>query len=165
MDTPIIVAIISAVAITVVPALTFYFTKKKEREADWQKYKFEHYREFVTALSGIVDTDSPPEGHRRFTVSTNTLQLLASKAVMDALHEFRREIAASNPNRTEEKHDRLLSKLIWEIRTDLKMPGTPPIDEFAAVLWCSGANDRTDQRSAPGKQKAPGRSRGLMSNN
>lgn len=134
MDTPIVVAIISAVAIIVVPALTFYFTKKKEREADWQKYKFEHYREFVASLSGIVETDSTPEGHRRFAVTTNTLQLLASKAVIDALHEFRREIAVSNPNRTREKHDLLLSKLVWEIRTDLKIPGTPPIDEFVAGL-------------------------------
>ena len=143
MDTPVTVAVISAAAAVVVPAISFYLTKKKEREADWQKYKFEQYREFVTALSGIVSTDSTPDGNRHFAVASNTLQLLASKSVITALHEFRDEIRVSNPNKSLERHDALLSRLIWEIRRDLKIPGTPPVGEFIASLWCSGVNAET----------------------
>lgn len=51
MDTPVTVAIISASAATVVPAVSFYLTKQKERQADWQRYKFEIYRELVQSFS------------------------------------------------------------------------------------------------------------------
>ena len=73
MDTPLIVAIISAAAI-VVPAISFYLTKSKERQADWQRYKFDLYRELVESLSGIVGTDSTPAGKQRFASASNTLQ-------------------------------------------------------------------------------------------
>lgn len=46
MDTPILVAFISAAAV-IVPAISFYLTKKKEREAEWQRAKFELYKELV----------------------------------------------------------------------------------------------------------------------
>lgn len=149
VDTPVTVAVISAAAAVVVPALALYLTKKKEREAAWLQYKFEQYREFVTALSGIVGTDSTADGNRRFAITSNTLHLLASKAVIEALHDFQDEIADSNRNKSRERHDRLLSRLIWEIRTDLKMPGTPPIEEFVAGLWCSGAGDKVSTLAAP----------------
>jgi TctA family transporter len=63
MDTPVLVAFISPAAAVIVPALSFYLTKKKEREADWQRAKFELYKErakfelykeLVLSLSGIV---------------------------------------------------------------------------------------------------------------
>jgi hypothetical protein len=53
MDTPILIAVISAAAAVVVKAISYYFTKMKEREADWRKYNFELYKEFVVSLSGI----------------------------------------------------------------------------------------------------------------
>ncbi len=40
MDTPITVGIISAAAAIVVSAVSFYLTKSKECQADWQHYKF-----------------------------------------------------------------------------------------------------------------------------
>ena len=142
VETAITVALISAgAAFVVAPAISYYLTKKKEREADWRKYKFEQYKEFVTALSGIVGTDSTPAGNQRFAVACNTLNLIASKAVTTALHEFQDEIRVSNTNRSRTRHDALLSRLIWEIRADLGIPGTPAVTEFAAGLWCSGAAD------------------------
>jgi hypothetical protein len=140
MDTPIIVAAISAAAAVIVPAISFYLTKKKEREADWQKYKFEQYRDFVVSLSGIVGKDSTPEGNRRFAMTCNTLHLLGSPAVLAALHTFQDEIRVSNPNKSDDRHDSLLSRLIWEIRNDLKMPQTVAKDAFTARLWCSGSD-------------------------
>lgn len=139
MDTPISIAVISAAAAIVVPAISFYFTKRKERQADWQKYKFGQYRDFLISLSGIVGTDSTPEGNRRFAMACNTLHLLASPRVLTALHEFQDEIRVSNPNRSDEKHDAMLSRLVWEIRNDLKMPQTGDRNTFKARLWCSGA--------------------------
>ena len=148
MDTPIAVAVISAVAAAlaalVAPAISFYLTKKKEREADWRKYKFEQYREFVEALGGIVGSDATPQGNLRFATSCNTLNLIASKSVITALHDFQEEIRVTNTNRSRVRHDKLLSRLIWEIRADLRIPGTPAESEFDVGLWCSGVADKAN---------------------
>lgn len=61
-------------AAIMVQEVTVYLTKMKEREADWQKYKFEHYREFVVALGGIAGADATPAGNLRFTVASAYLQ-------------------------------------------------------------------------------------------
>jgi hypothetical protein len=139
MDTPVTVAIISAAAAILVSSLSFYLTKSKERQADWQRYKFELYKELVQSLSGIVGTDSTPDGNRRFASACNTLHLIASKSVVDALHDFQDEIKVSNTTRDDRKHDELLSRLEWEIRQDLRIPDNPPMEQFTARLWCSGS--------------------------
>lgn len=108
MDTPVIVAVISAAAAILVSALSFYLTKSKERQTDWQRYKLEMYKEFVQSLSSIVGTDSTPEGNRRFAAACNTLHLIGSPGVLAALHRFQDEIRVSNMNRDAERHDQLL---------------------------------------------------------
>jgi hypothetical protein len=139
MDTPVTVAIISAAAAVVVPAISFYLTKRKERQADWQRYKFELYKEFVQSISGTVGADSTPEGQRRFAAACNTLHLIASRGVIDALHDFQNEIRVSNMSRDRQRHDDLLTRLEWEIREDLDIPRNPSLDQFKARLWESGA--------------------------
>lgn len=142
MNTSVIVSIISAAASVVAVAISFYLTKKKEREADWRKYKYEQFKEFLIALSGIVGTDSTPDGSRDFARASNTLHLIGATGVLAALHAFQGEIRVSNPNKSAARHDALLSRLIWEIRNDLGIPGTPDASDFSAYLWCSGANDK-----------------------
>ena len=66
--------------LSLVPAITFSLTKKKERDADWQRYKFELYKELVQSLSRIVSVDSSPEGNKRFASACNTLHLIGSYA-------------------------------------------------------------------------------------
>ena len=138
MDTPLIVAIISAAAAIVVPAISFYLTKSKERQADWQRSKFDLYKELVQSLSGIVGTDSSPEENGRFASACKTLHLIGSNRVLEALHHFQDEIRVSNSSR-DDRHDALLSRLQWEIREDLRIPNNPPLDQFKARLWCSGS--------------------------
>jgi hypothetical protein len=93
----------------------------------------------VQSFSGIVGTDSTPEGNRRFAAACNTLHLIASQGVISALHDFQDEVRVSNTNRDSARHDILLSRLEWEIRNDLCIPGNPPMNEFKAILWCSGS--------------------------
>jgi hypothetical protein len=116
--------------------------QKKEREADWRKYKYEQYKEFLVSVSGTVGTDSTPEGHRSFAKACNTLHLIGTRGVIEALHAYQDEIRVSNPNHSVAMHDALLSKLIWEIRKDVEIPGTPESAEFSVHLWCSGTNPR-----------------------
>jgi hypothetical protein len=138
MDTSVVVPIVAAASGVIVTAVSYYLTKKKESEADWRKYKYEQYKEFLTSMSGIVGTDSTPEGNRSFAKASNTLHLIGSKGVLVALHAYQDEIRDSNQNKSAEKHDALLSKTIWEIRMDVGIPGTPEANEFFVYLWCSG---------------------------
>jgi hypothetical protein len=142
MEAQVIVAIISAAAAIVVAAVSFYLTKSKEREAEWQRYKFELYKELVQSLSGTVGTEATPEGHRRFAAACNNLHLIASNGVLAALHDFQDEIRVSNPKKSDDRHDALLWRLEWEIREDLRIPDNPPLDQFRARLWCSGATPK-----------------------
>lgn len=138
MDTSVIVAVISTAAGVTVAALSFYFSKKKDREADWRKYKFEQYKEFLVSMSGIVGTGSTPESKRSFAMACSALHLIGSKGVLVALHALLDAIG--DPSLTRAAHDALLSKLIWEIRQDVGIPGTPDASEFSARLWSSGSN-------------------------
>jgi hypothetical protein len=140
MDTSVIVAVISTAAGVTVASLSYYFSKKKEREADWRKYKYEQYKEFMVSISGIVAGDSTPDGNRAFARSCNTLHLIGSKGVLVALHAYQDEVASSNPSHSAAKESELLSKLVWEVRKDIEIPGTPQSSEFAVQLWCSGTN-------------------------
>lgn len=79
MNTAVIVSVISAASSVIAAAVSFYLTKEKEREADWRKYKFEQYKEFLISLSGIVGQAETPEGPRNFAEACNTLyQRMAS---------------------------------------------------------------------------------------
>ena len=118
METGVVVAIFAAVASLPGAALSFLSSMRKEREADWRKVIFEHYREFMTSLSGIVGSDATPEGHLRFAQASNTVQVVASRQVTGTQHDFRDYISASNRHRPPDKpdalneHEALLSILI-----------------------------------------------------
>ncbi len=140
MDTPILVAVISAAASLAVAAVTFFLTKRKEREAEWRKQKLEHYREFLDALSGVVGTDSTPDAQRRWARASNTIGLVASQRVLTALRHFQDSIAKSNPNPSIENHDQKLNQLMLAIRADLDISPADNPDDFSFRLWCSGVN-------------------------
>ncbi len=141
MGSSFVITVMAGVSSVIVTTVTYYLTKKKEREADWRKYKFEQYKEFLLSISGIVGSDSTPEGNRVFSKACNTLHLIGSAGVLAAMHSYQNEIRLSNPTRSVEKGDALLSKLIWEVRKDIAIPGTPEEDKFLVLLWCSGTND------------------------
>ena len=140
MDTKIVVSVISALALIVAPAFSFYWTRRKEREAEWPKQKREQYRELLEAISSTVGTDATPEGQLRFARACNTIGLIASQSVLKALWQFQDATAKSNPNRSLEQHDRCLNQLLLAIRVDL---GVSPKDDpstFQARLWASGVD-------------------------
>ena len=121
--------------------LTYLFTKRREREAEWRKEKLAYYKAFIESLSGIVEGDSSPEGHKSFAKATNNLLLFAPQFVISALNEFRHEIRATNINRTQEEHDRLLAGLLLAIRRDIGVSPNDELSTFKPILWSSGVGD------------------------
>ncbi len=147
VNSSVLVEAIAGAAAVIVAALSYVFTKMKEREADWRKWKFEQYKDFVASLSGTVVGDSTPDGQRAFTRACNTLNLIGSAGVLAALRAFRYETGPSNPHKSLAKHDELLSRLIWEIREDVGIPETPEVSEFSAHSWSSGTAEKSELRN------------------
>lgn len=135
MDAPVIVAIITAAAGLVASALTFFLTKKKEREAEWRKQKLDHYKEFMAALNDIVGPPAPVEAKVRFASAANNIFLVGSPAVLVALRGYLDETAESNTNRSNDKHDDLLTKLIFAVRDDLGIEPNKPMGDYTFRLW------------------------------
>jgi hypothetical protein len=142
-------AIISALAAIIVSAGTIYLTKQKEREAAWRAKKLAYYEEFFGAASGIVGEAAPRDAKIRFATAVNNLHLIGSANVIKALHAFTDEIALPNAaSMTKERHDKLWSRLVWEIRQDLgDAPGNAT--SFEARLWASGVGTNVRPSSEP----------------
>jgi hypothetical protein len=59
-------------------------------------------------------------------MACNDLLLFAPQQVIEALRAFQDQTRVSHPNKSKEKHDELLSKLLFEMRADL---GVNPKDD------------------------------------
>lgn len=138
METAILTALIAVLGGVVAAAASYWFTKRREREADWRKEKLAHYKAFIESLSGAIEGETTADGQRAFARASNNLLLVAPQAVIQALDEFRSEIKVSNKNKSLERHDALLAKLLVVIRKDLAIQPPDDPSSFQAKLWASG---------------------------
>lgn len=132
MNTSVFVEAVAGAVALIVAALSYLFTKMKEREADWRKWKYEQYKEFVAALSENVGPNPGPESQRMFLKACNTLNMIGSGGVLVSLQSL---IASFNADNPREENNARISRLIWEIRNDVRIPGNPRVKEFSARLW------------------------------
>ena len=116
---------------------SYWFTKKREREAELRKEKLQHYKEFVASLSGVISGESTDEGQRQFSLACNKLNLVAPQVVLKALQNFQSEIKIANTN-SNDRHDQLMSKLFLEMRKDLEIKPSDEASTFRVGLWSSG---------------------------
>lgn len=133
----IVTTVIASSTALAVAVVGYWFTKKREREAELRKERLDHYKELVSSLSDILEGDNNFQGQKRFALACNNLNLVAPVSVIKALQAFQDEIKSSNPGRTLERHDDLLSSLLVEMRRDLNIS---PDGESALIfrLWAPG---------------------------
>ncbi|WP_332777207.1 hypothetical protein [Polaromonas sp.] len=132
-------SIVGLIGGLLVAAFTYWSTKRRERDAEWRKEKLSYYKVFVESLSGVIEGDDTPEGHKLYAKATNNLLLFAPQSVIEALNAFRSENAISNTSKSPARHDELLAQLLLAIRSDI---GVQPMDNsatFKPILWASGA--------------------------
>ncbi|MBT0666277.1 hypothetical protein KI809_18355 [Geobacter pelophilus] len=120
VSTTILAAVISAGAAIIVVALTNYFAKRREHAADWRKMKLELYREYILALSGVVEERSTAEAQAKYSDAVNSLLLVAPPAIMNALDAFLAYTSYRNQDKDVSRHDQLLGALIKAMRADLQ---------------------------------------------
>lgn len=142
MPADVIAALIAASGAIALAGATYWFTKKRERDAELRKEKLEHYKDFVASLSGIISGESTPEAQRAFSRACNKLNLVAPQSVLEALQAFQQEIKQTNSGRSDDRHDRLMSELFYEIRKDLAVSPRDSKSSFRVGLWASGVPAR-----------------------
>ncbi|MCK5000393.1 MAG: hypothetical protein KAS23_12690 [Anaerohalosphaera sp.] len=131
MENTIIVAIITVVGSIIGAAVTFYLTKRHELKVEWQHEKLNHYKVLISSLSDLViDGIDKNEANRRFSSAINTICLAAPQYVIDALMDFHDEIKFSNPNKSPERHDRLLIEMLLAIRKDIGLSKADNAETF-----------------------------------
>jgi len=136
MSPEILTTIISISGAVILAGATYWFTKKREREAELRREKLEHYKAFISSLSGVTEGGSE-EGQRAFSQASNNLILVAPQSVLEAMQTYRHETRTSNPNPSREAHDQLLSKLLLEIRRDLGVSPGDIENTFKVSLWAA----------------------------
>jgi hypothetical protein len=139
IDTAVVVAVLTVAGSIIGAALSFYLTKRKEREAEDRKHKVQHYREFLEALSGVVVSSAniKAEDRRRWQNACNTISLVAPQSVLEALWNFQDAISASNPNKSANLHDTRLNELVLAIRADLGISPKDNPKQFRVKLWAA----------------------------
>jgi hypothetical protein len=100
--------------------LTLYLTKRNELAVQLRNEKLNHYKVLFSALSDLaVDGTDKNDANKRFSLATNTIALAAPQYVIDALMAFHDEIKFSNPDKSIERHDKLLKELLLTVRKDI----------------------------------------------
>jgi hypothetical protein len=138
MPTDILTTLAAASGAIALAVTSYWFTKKREREAELRKEKLDHYKEFVASLSGILDGEGTPEGQRAFARACNKLNLVAPQTVILALQKFQQEIKVTNQAKSRQRHDELMSRLFYEIRKDLQIKPEDTKSNFQVGLWAAG---------------------------
>jgi hypothetical protein len=146
-----ITTLITALSAVAAAVLAYLFTKQREREAELRKEKLEHYKALVLSLTGTLEGVSSPEGKKAFAIACNNFLLFAPQPAIKALQEFQKETSIRNTAPSRERHDRLLSALLLEIRKDLRVRPKDVPESFRVFLWSSGVRADGSEVDAPSK--------------
>jgi hypothetical protein len=121
MDYQIIVSIITAGTAITVAVASFFLNENAKRKTEWRQKKFGHYQKLLLAISDLANAGKhKSKADQDFWTSSNTVVLIASQQVINALMLLHDEIKVSNKdNFSLERHDRLLQDLVLAIREDI----------------------------------------------
>ena len=134
----VIASLVGVVVAALTAVITYATTKKREREAEIRKEKLEHYKEFMTSLSGIISGEQTPDGQQAFSRACNKLNLVAPHAVIIALQKFQQEIKITNRSPSRARHDEIMSALIHAMRSDLGLHSKGESETLVFGFWASG---------------------------
>ncbi len=132
MDTSLIIVAISSLTAIAVAAITYYTTKRREREAEWRKEKLAHYKDYFAALAETVGKDVSDDARARYAIAFNTVGLFASQDVIRCLHAYQEITRLPAEQISLDEHDKRLTDLVLAVRRDLQLR---PIDDGGAFSF------------------------------
>lgn len=132
---------IASVFVAVVPvALSYYFSKKQQINADDRRLKEKYYLEYIEALSYNVLSDDIESAKMHLSDATNRILLIGSPTVVRDLRIFTNYIGPQNENFNQEEHDRLVTQLVKSMRLDLYKK--KQVNKSYPTIGISGKNRR-----------------------
>jgi competence protein ComGF len=132
MATEVMVAVITVSGSVLVAAVSYFLTKRQQREAEWRDSKLNHYKVLLSSISDLAVDNQDVEAHQKFALAMNTLALVAPQKVIKAMLAFHDGVKLSSEDRSLERHDQLLADLLLAIREDL---GMKPKDDPATFRY------------------------------
>jgi hypothetical protein len=118
MDGTFLTALVSGAVALGMVALTHYYGRRRDHEADWRKMKLEHYKEYVAAFFEATRPGSNMTARQRYEAAANNLNLVASSKVLIAHYDFQEEVERENQTHEFLKVDSLLNTLMRVMRED-----------------------------------------------
>ena len=104
----------------------------------------ERYSELLASISDLVVYELNEKTQARYSSAFNTIALTAPLAVIKALSEFQDHTHVSNKNPSRQRHDELLSKLVFEMRRSLELPFQDDLEDFHLRL-IGGLKERNNR--------------------
>ncbi|VAW85893.1 hypothetical protein MNBD_GAMMA17-1425 [hydrothermal vent metagenome] len=127
---------ISLLIPTIIDFFTYYFSKKKDREAELRKEKLRCYKDFSSCLARTMEGESTSKDQIAYHHVATQLNLVASSSVICVLNEFMRVTAEPVKKRSKEHYIKVQSNLFRNIRLDLGLKDNGVDQDF--FLWSSG---------------------------
>jgi len=140
MNGGLIASVYTLAVSVIVAAVSYWFTKTEDQDADLRKLRFDFYREFVVAFAQMTDEHATEVERIRFNTATNAMYLAGTPEVLKALSDFRKAIGYRNELVGEQKQEQFIekyTKLLWVIRKDLKLPTVGDSTAFRAEYWAA----------------------------
>lgn len=119
--------------------ITHYLIKRRELEIREAEHKLERYKDFLASLAGIGSGYKTYEAHVNFTNAANTINLIASKEILEAVYELV-DYAQTHKGESYNISDqsRILNKLILEMRRDLHPKTSKDFRQFEFHFFSHG---------------------------
>jgi hypothetical protein len=131
MQASAITATIAALSSVVAAFVSYHFSRKREIEADWRNQRLTQYRELLSSLSdAAIHGINSNKAQERFANAFNTIALVAPQPDLNRLLEFHDEIRFGNPDPSRDRHDELLTRLVFEIRRDMHIRPKDDVESF-----------------------------------
>jgi len=116
--------------------IAYYFSKKKDREAELRKEKLRYYKNFSSCLARIIEGEHTSKDQIAFSHAATQLNLVASSNVIYASNKYMRIIEEPVSTRNKKEYLEAQSNLFRNIRLDLGLKDHDVNLTF--FLWPSG---------------------------
>ncbi|MBE9595037.1 MAG: hypothetical protein IMF19_16345 [Proteobacteria bacterium] len=137
--TDVLVVVVGGILSILAAITTHYLIKRRELEIREAEHKLKRYKDFLASLAGIGSGYKTYEAHVHFTNAANTLNLIASKKVLEAVYELVDHVQThKGEGYNISEQNRILNKLILEIRRDLHPKTSKDFRQFEFHFFSHG---------------------------
>lgn len=88
MSNEVLVSVISVAGGFIAAAISYFLTKRQQREALWRDSKLNHYKFLLQSISDLAVDNTAIKAHQIFALAMNTLALVAPHKVVAAMLAF-----------------------------------------------------------------------------